>query len=351
MNASAASHITLRHHPGVLAVYAWILVAALSGVSGAASEPPIQSASPSQPKASEPAPLASATKALLAPPNSNSASNQPKTAEPASAPSSATSHSWPSIWVDKFRDDPIVAFTLVLAISTILLGLETRKLRKAAQKQAVDTQDALQIARDASQAAQKSADASLLSLRPWVSCSVEVGGPLTFKESGDAHVPLIFTMKNVGKTPAMSVQLFFPKINLSEPGFELSIGKLQKLAEGSRGLPVTGGTIAMPGGMPINNPTGTLLFPNETFIERISLPISVSAAIESRKANNDAAIHFWPELIVLVTYVYHLASVRADTGFVFDLRKKDGTPFKIDEKVEASEVEIQPHGMWGGFAT
>lgn len=160
MNASAASHLTLRHHPGVLAVYTWILVVALSGVSGAASEPPIQSASPSQPKASnpaakasEPAPLASAAKALLAPPNSNSASNQPKTAEPASAPPNATSHSWPRIWADKFRDDPIVAFTLVLAISTILLGLETRKLRKAAQKQAVDTQDALQIARDASQAA------------------------------------------------------------------------------------------------------------------------------------------------------------------------------------------------------
>ena len=224
-------------HPSVMTVYALIVVAALSGASGTASQPPIQSASPSQPKASnpvakasDPAPIASEAKAGLAPSRSISASDQPKAAEPASGPSTATSHGWPSIWADKFRDDPIVAFTLVLAISTILLWIDTRGLRKMAQKQAVDTQDALQIAREASQAAKKSADASLLSLRPWVSCSVEVGGPLTFKESGDAHVPLQFTMKNVGKTPAMSVQLFFPRINLLEPGFELSIGKLQNLA-------------------------------------------------------------------------------------------------------------------------
>ena len=238
----------------------------------------------------------------------------------------------------------ITAFaTIVIAFFTLTLWRSTHSLWREAQ-------DAGRIAKTAADAAKKSADASLLALRPWVSCNVDVTGPLIFKENGDALFHFRFVVKNVGKTPAMSVQLFFPKMNLSAPGFEYSIGKLQRLAEGSRGLPVTGGTIAVPGNMPINNPTGTLLFPDESFIDKRILPISGVDLVKSCKDIHPAT-HFWPELIVLVTYVYQLASVRADTGFVYELRKTDGTPFEIGENVGASEIEIQPHSMWGGFAT
>ena len=87
------------------------------------------------------------------------------------------------------------------------------------------------------------------------------------------------------------------------------------------------------------------------YIESRQMSISNAEIIESCK---DIApeTSFWPELVVLVAYVYNLAEARADTGFVFTIRRKSSrAPFKIGEEIAEEELVAHPHDMWGGFAT
>lgn len=248
-------------------------------------------------------------------------------------------------------DESLVRYTFWLAVTTALLfvaaavqaGLFVWQLRLIGRGEAT--------AETVANAAKSSADASLLSLRPWMSCEVEIGGPLEFKEDGNAKLPLIFIMKNVGKTPAMSVRLEFPTINLVEPGVETSLSRLQRRADLSRGLPVKGGAIAVPGNMPITNPSGTLLFPEGVFVEQIILPINVAEIAASRQEAKNGGVNFWAEVVVLVTYVYNLAPIRADTGFIYELKTKDGVPLKFGVDVPMGDLRLEPHSMWGGFAT
>ena len=152
----------------------------------------------------------------------------------------------------------------------------------------------------------------------------------------------------------MSVSLSFPKLNLFAPGVEHSILKLQRLASLNRGLGVP---VKMPPGHlepapgVLVNPVGRVLFPGETHREHLAMPISKALIVESCR---DIApeTHFWPELIVLVSYVYNLAETRADTGYVFTIKRNDGVPpFELGETVPAGEMRVELHQMWGGFAT
>ena len=248
-------------------------------------------------------------------------------------------------------DKSLVRYTFWLAFTSALLfvaaaiqaGLFVWQLRLIGRGE--------RTSETVAKAAKSSADASLLSLRPWMSCEVQIGGPLEFKEDGNAKLPLIFVMKNVGKTPAMSVRLEFPTINLVEPGVETSLSRLQRTAGHSRGLPVKDGAIALPGNMAIANPSGTLLFPDGVSIEQIILPINVAEIAKSRQERNDGDVHFWAEVVVLVTYVYNLAPIRADTGFIYELKTTDGVPLKFGDDVPIGNLTLEPHPLWGGFAT
>lgn len=247
-------------------------------------------------------------------------------------------------------DSSLVKYTFWLAIGTVLLFVAAAvqvmlffwQLRLIGRSE----QQAKQVA----EAAKTSADASLLALRPWLACKVEIAGPLTFNPAGDAIFPLKFVLRNVGKTPAMSVSLFFPQLTLHSPLHEHSILKLQRLAADSRGLPSKGGTILIPGQVPIANPSGRLLFPDEEFVETWTMPISNAELLKACEGIRPAT-HFWPELVVLVTYVYQLANVRADTGFVYEISRRGRVPFQIGEGVPIDELRIEPHNMWGGFAS
>lgn len=247
-------------------------------------------------------------------------------------------------------DESLVRYTFWLAVTTALLfvaaavqaGLFVWQLRLIGRGETT--------AETVANAAKSSADASLLSLRPWMSCEVKIGGPLEFKEDGNAKLPLIFIMKNVGKTPAMSVRLELATINLDEPGVEPSLSRLQRRADLSRGLPVKGGAIAVPGNMPITNPSGTLLFPEGVFVEQIILPINVAEIAASRQEAKNEGVSFWAEVVVLVTYVYNLAPIRADTGFIYELKTKDGVPLKFGVDIPMGDLRLEPHSMWGGFA-
>src|ERR1700730_4158028 len=154
-------------------------------------------------------------------------------------------------------------------------------------------------------AAKKSADASLLELRPWVSCEVSIISDLTYRSNGDPCITIRFILKNNGHSPAMGVRLT-QLFHLLSPVHTLSIHVQQRIADVFKGLPA--------------QERGLLLFPGETHVSDIELPISrieIEKSIEDIKPKK----HFFPELIGLVSYTYPLATHNPQTGFIFYLRK------------------------------
>lgn len=201
----------------------------------------------------------------------------------------------------------------------------------------------VEVAKESAEAAKKSADASLLALRPWVSCEVKIISDLTYRANGDACITIRFILRNNGHSPAMGVRLNH-WFHLMSPVHTHSILAQQRIADLLRDLPVS------------NPEYGLLLFPSETHISDIELPISrieIEKSIEDIKPKKS----FFPELIGLVSYTYPFASHRPQTGFIFYLRKivPDkiyGYAFNLDEPiVPAGNIILLDHGLWGAYAT
>lgn len=330
-------------------------MAASAVFAQATSQPPVGLSGPQQAKASgtankasEAPPFASAAKVPLPPPQASAAESSPDYSQP-------SSHKpWTEVWREKLRDDPIVAFTLVLAISTVLLWIDTRGLRHLAQRQATDTAHALEIASGAANAAKKSADASLIALRPWLSCDIEIVGPLTFDgivngTSTSPLVPIKFTITNVGHTPVAGVRLVFPQFNLRAPGFEDSRVKLERMARDSAGLPVRGGTVALPGGTMLEHETGDIIFPgrNVTITHQMTIDRRL---LEKACSDLQEPRFFDLELLVLVAYAYRLSDVYLHTAGIYGIAKSAGRSLILDETLAAHEMRIDTHFMGGGFA-
>ena len=207
--------------------------------------------------------------------------------------------------------------------------------------------ESLDIANKSANAAQKSADSLLPSLRPWLSCRAEIAGSLAYNSGGNALFELKFTIKNRGHAPASNVRLA-SSVALVSPQHGHSIGRLQEAANLNRGLPI-GFALALPGGVPINSEVGRMLFPNETRIEHHRSHVKRSE-IEKACEDIEPNMNFWRELCALVTYAYPLATVRADTGFVYRIERQDGV-FELDEAVPMEEMRINDEVSWGGVAT
>ena len=131
-------------------------------------------------------------------------------------------------------------------------------------------------------AAKKSADAALLSLRPWVSCDAELLSDLTYRENGDARISVRFSLKNHGHTPAMGVRVKH-WFDLLGPGMEHPLAKRQKWVEFDKGLPISAWE------------DGVLLFPGQERHEDIGLMIS-RREIEKSIADIQPSKHFIPTL-------------------------------------------------------
>lgn len=253
----------------------------------------------------------------------------------------------------------LIGLTGALAFFTAWLVLETRRLVgeaiKTSTRQAGEMRESLGIATQAARAAEGAANTALVAQRPWISCKVEVAGPITYSPEGNAQFHFRLTATNVGHTPAMGVRLFL-RLNLLSPEHEHSILQLLRLTELNRGLPAHGGAVVLPGSVSLgNNETGVLLFPGETHSINYRLPLNRGEIVKSCddiKPN----LYFMPEVFGLATYTYPLAAVRADTGFVYQVERAKpvehlGTAFGLDEVVQAEQITISEHQLWGSFAT
>jgi hypothetical protein len=228
----------------------------------------------------------------------------------------------------------LMIFTGILAFATIGLGVATVRLYLAGEKQ-------IAVSRIAAEAAKKSADTSLASLRPWVSCDAKIISDLTYRANGDPCVTIQFTSTNHGQLPAMGVRLQY-WFHLLSPVHIHSISAQQKIADLLRGLPAI--------------EHGVLLFRGETHTVDVELPISrseIEKSIEDMKPQK----HFFPELLALVSYTYPLASHNPQTGRIWHLRRKIphktyGFAFGLDEpSVLAENMVLREHTLWGGYAT
>ncbi len=236
----------------------------------------------------------------------------------------------------------------ITALATLVIAFFTWRLWWSTDKLWAETKAAGITATIAANAAKKSADASLVALRPWLSCKVEIAEPLTYTTAGDALFAFRFIVKNVGRSPAMGVRLS-PDLTLFSPKHEHSIINLQRMAEHNRGMPAGGSTMIIPGGISIvGSELGLLLFPDETYTFNYRIPLKRS---EIEKSCEDISTkHFWPELRGLVTYTYPLATVRADTGFVYRIEKLGGV-LELGEPVPLENMSLSDHSLWSGFAT
>jgi hypothetical protein len=238
--------------------------------------------------------------------------------------------------------------TLAVAIATIFLVIATAGLAVFGFIQSRDMRTSVVVAK-------KSADAALIALRPWISCKVEIGGPLTYTPDGHAEFMFRFIVENVGHSPAFGVRLT-PRLNLLSPKYEHSIAKLQKMAQLNRTMPLATVSILIPGNIPISGAElGLILFPKEPRTFNYKIPIK-RVEIESSCEDIKPNMHFFPEVYGLVTYTYPLADVRADTGFVCGIDNvspdsTSGLAFELDESVRLEYLRVADHSLWSGFAT
>lgn len=211
----------------------------------------------------------------------------------------------------------------------------------------------------AADAAKASADASLIALRPWLSCEVKAVGPLKFIK-GDAVFKFSFIVRNVGHSPAIRIT-FSPHMTLSSPKHEPAILWVKKRAEHNRSMPVKVTTILIPSGVSLGSEeTGLVLFPNESHRFNYILPIKrdeIEKSCEDLKLNKTGK-YIMPIVSGIITYSFPLAKVRADTGFVYPMIRATGkttgkttSVFYLDKTVPQKDILFDTDFSGDGFAT
>jgi uncharacterized membrane protein len=246
----------------------------------------------------------------------------------------------------------IAIFTVILGVATWFLWRATRNLVEDARATGASQ---LNVTKTAADAAKTSADASLVALRPWLSCEVKAVGPLKFSK-GDAVFKFSFIVTNVGHSPAMQVSLS-PRITVLNSPYGQAIVWLKKIAEFNREFPVKTTTILIPSGENFGGEEiGLVLFPNEShpfnYILRIKRD-EIEKSCEDLKLSKTSK-YIMPIVCGLVTYNYPLAKVRADTGFVYPIRRKTGQTrdvFYLNKSVPQNNIVFDTDFSGQGFAT
>ncbi len=127
--------------------------------------------------------------------------------------------SWIEGLFDKPTDTLLVSFNGLLVLFTYFLysatsGLfkETAELRRIADEQKVDLSRSITAAEKSAEVAER---ALIAAHRPWVKADIQVGGPIFYNVNG-ANFTLGFSLKNIGRSPALNVwvvpQIFAPGV-------------------------------------------------------------------------------------------------------------------------------------------
>lgn len=235
----------------------------------------------------------------------------------------------------------LVVFTAALFVATYLLFRATIRLSKDASETAriqhEQTESSLKTSQESAAAAKKSADASLLALRPWVSVAVGLR-EFTYRDNGDASLLLEFEVQNHGRTPALNVDIS-PQLTLLSPADPQPQLVLERISRLEREFPIGLPTISLPDHTPLT-PTerGMTVFPGQKAMRRIVLTYS-KERLEASVADLEGNRHFIPGIVVAVVYAYHSAETRAVTEFMGQILENDRNAFEIGKPVNWT-------GMW-----
>lgn len=156
-----------------------------------------------------------------------------------------------------------------------------------------------------------------------------------------------FTVKNVGHSPALSVQ-FSPFISLLE-SHGRSVAHLKTMADWNRDMGVNATTVLIPSGLNMGPlQIGTTIFPAGSKIFKYRLKIKRS---ELEKSCEDIRpnTNFSPEVFALVFYTYPSATVRATTAISRTIVKIGGAA-ELDKPLQLSEMNLDESGC-ADFAT
>lgn len=252
------------------------------------------------------------------------------------------------LWcIEKALDAGGVAIT---AVATIAIGGFTYQLKRATDRLWEAGEKQIAVAKLSADAAKANADAALVALRPWLSCKVEVAGPLEFDSKGDAHIKFRFIVKNVGKAPALEVQ-FLPALRLFATTQEAPYVALNRMAANFRAMPVSSDhNLVLPSGENIKMAaSGKVIFQEDSEIYPYNLLIP-RADIEKSCEDILPNTYFWPVVIGVVTYSYPLAVERASTGFALDVTRVGGQ-FTLGVNVPKNKIYVDREAFGGGFAS
>jgi hypothetical protein len=226
----------------------------------------------------------------------------------------------------------LMAFTGILAFATIGLGGATVLLyatgekqfkfsMRSAIRQAKATKESIAAAREANNVAER---ALIAGQRPWLHVDVFIDGDMTFDDHGNALLPLVFILKNIGRSPATNVRVN-PFIFLDSPRHPRPIVEYKKFCDIIRGTH--------------DHLMSHTLFPEEQPRE-ISMYTSISSAQfeehrESWAAHASEWKYFSPHVIGCVSYSIPFDDHQHQTGFMAQLKRR---------------LRVEPTGLeWGMF--
>lgn len=200
--------------------------------------------------------------------------------------------------VRKSIDDPVALFTIVLAISTIRLWLETRRLALGAEEQSETIKEQVALAR--SEFASE--------YRPWVSVDALPVGGLSWDVNG-ASATFQFQMKNSGRTPAQNVWV--------HARFAVLTGDPRKIQE-----QLCSPLLSQP-----RKAFGFTIFPSEMNTLNIGLTMP-HAELQAHYDNFTKNFgHEWKTfsavLVGCVDYMPSFSETHYQTGFIYTLHRRD----------------------------
>jgi hypothetical protein len=215
---------------------------------------------------------------------------------------------------------------LLAAIAGFIVAWFTYTLWAAAIEQGKTSQESINLARKAMITAE----------RPWIQISTQVLSPLTW-ENGGCHLVVLFSLTNIGKTPAKAVRAW-PK--LSTIVKSSSQEQRTALAKPSKN----------------KGDIGVTIFPRETKFSkwRVDInPIEITAYIDQIQKLNpkmtDAVDFISPILIGDVSYrsVFE-DTVQHHTGFILELTVSkpgtlESTTTEIGENIPAEYISLRPN--------
>lgn len=149
----------------------------------------------------------------------------------------------------------------LMVIGTLAVAIFTWTLYRTARDQLKASSDALSLSEKSIRVTEQTLIASQ---RPWLSVEAGLAGPLRITES-EVRVEVGFTIKNVGKSPAINVQiepLLVSGMNKTEQ--EHVIARTQRLAEDIKKRPLADESIL-----------GQTIFPGEVLRQSIGLGIRI----------------------------------------------------------------------------